>query len=125
MLISALAVLFGAVCCQSPEERVKAFEEAHAALMEEYDHAMDSLSNDREKAQAFYEEFVERYVEFNLNAAKKNPDNDVAVQVLMNLRGLIDDAQVDEIISNMPQEMLENEKVAYVKKGLDARKTMR
>ena len=122
MLISALAVLFGAVCCQSPEERVKAFEEAHAALMEEYDHAMDSLSNDREKAQAFYEEFVERYVEFNLNAAKKNPDNDVAVQVLMNLRGLIDDAQVDEIISNMPQEMLENEKVAYVKKGLDARK---
>ena len=122
MLISALAVLFGAVCCQSPEERVKAFEEAHAALMEEYDHAMDSLSNDREKAQAFYEEFVERYVEFNLNAAKKNPDNDVAVQVLMNLRGLIDDAQVDEIISNMPQEMLENEKVAYIKKGLDARK---
>ena len=122
MLISALAVLFGAVCCQSPEERVKAFEEAHAALMEEYDHAMDSLSNDREKAQAFYEEFVERYVEFNLNAAKKNPDNDVAVQVLMNLRGLIDDAQVDEIISNMPQEMLENEKVAYLKKGLDARK---
>ena len=40
----------------------------------------------------------------------------------MNLRGMIDDAQVDEIISNMPAEMLENEKVAYLKKGLDARK---
>ena len=40
----------------------------------------------------------------------------------MNLRGLIEDDQVDAIISKMSAEMLENEKVAYLKKGLDARK---
>ena len=43
-------------------------------------------------------------------------------QVLMNLRGMIEDEQVAEIISKMPESMLENEKVAYLKKGLDARK---
>ena len=83
---------------------------------------MDSLSKDPVKAEAFYTDFVERYIDFNLDAAKKNVDNDVAVQVLMNLRGLIDDAQVDEIISKMPESMLENEQVAYLKAGLDARK---
>ena len=40
----------------------------------------------------------------------------------MNLRGLIEDAQVDEIISAMPAAMLENEQVAALKQGLDARK---
>ena len=117
-----LAALAVAACGQTPEEKVAAFEEAHNAMMEEYQTMMDSLASDQEKAEAYYNDFVEKYIEFNLDAAKENPDNDVAVQVLMNLRGLIDDAQVDEIISKMPETMLENEKVAYLKKGLDARK---
>ena len=121
MFISALVVLLVMACGQTPEERIKQYEEAHAALMEEYSQTMDSLANDREKAQAFYDEFVERYVDFNLKAAEKNPDNDVAVQVLMNLRGLINDEQAARIISSMPVEMLENEKVAALKSGLDAR----
>lgn len=117
-----LAVLAVAACGQTPEEKVAAFEEAHNAMMEEYQTMMDSLASDQEKVEAYYNDFVEKYIEFNLDAAKENPDNDVAVQVLMNLRGLIDDAQVDEIISKMPETMLENDKVAYLKKGLDARK---
>ena len=120
--VSALASMLLFACGQSPEERVKAYEEAHDALMAEYNQMMDSLSTDREKAQAFYDEFVERYVEFNLKAAKKNPDNDVAVQVLMNLRGLIDDEQASQIIARMPAEMLENKQVAALKEGLDARR---
>ena len=82
---------------------------------------MDSLANDREKADAFYNEFVERYIAYNLKAAKKNPHNDVAIQVLINLRGLISDEQSSEIFARMTPEMLENEQVAYLKKGLDAR----
>ena len=118
----ALAALAVAACGQTAEEKVKAYEQAHEELMTEYTTMMDSLSTDPVKAEAFYNEFVERYIKFNLDAAKKNPDNDVAVQVLLNLRGLIEDADVDMIISRMPQELLENEKVAYMKKGLDARK---
>lgn len=120
--VSALASMLLFACGQSSEERVKAYEEAHDALMAEYNQMMDSLSSDREKAQAFYDEFVERYVEFNLKAAKKNPDNDVAVQVLMNLRGLIDDEQASQIIARMPAEMLEDKQVSALKEGLDARR---
>ena len=119
LAVAAMAVM---ACGQTAEEKVKAYEEAHEAMITEYRQMMDSLSSDQQKAEEYYNAFVEEYVAFNLDAAKKNPANDVAVQVLLNLRGLIEDAQVDEIISKMTPEMLENEKVAYLKKGLDARK---
>lgn len=120
-ILFAFAAVAVAACAQTPDEKVKAYEEAHDAMMTEYRQMMDSLSTDQEKAEAYYNEFVEKYVEFNLKAAKKNSDNDVAVQVLMNTRGLLEDAQVAEIISRMTPEMLENEKVAALKAGLDAR----
>ena len=118
----ALAAVAVAACAQSPEEKVKAYEEAHEAMVTEFRTMMDSLSSDQEKAQAYYEEFIEKYKEFNLKAAKKNSDNEVAVKVLLNLYGLIEDADLEAIIAKLPQEHLENEQVAYMKKGLDARK---
>ena len=122
MFLFALAAVAVMACGQTAEEKVKAYEEAHEALMTEYTTTMESLAEDQEKAQEFYNDFVERYVDFNLSAARENPDNEVAVQVLMNLRGMIEDDQIDEIISKMPQELLENEQVAYLKQNLDARK---
>lgn len=122
IILLTFAAAAVAACAQSPEERIKAYEEAHDAMMKEYSEMMDSLSGDQQKAEAYYNEFVEKYIEFNLNAAKKNSDNDVALQVLMNTRGLLDDAQVDGIISKMSPEMLENEKVVALKTALDARK---
>ncbi len=119
-LLAAAAI--AAVACQTPEEKVKAYDEAHNAMVEEFQVMMDSLSTDPEKQEAFYNDFIEKYKEFNLKAAKKNSDNEVAMKVLMNLYGLIEEEQVEEIISKMPQEYLENEQVAYIKKGLDARK---
>ena len=118
----ALAALAVVACMQTPEEKVKAYDEAHNAMVEEFRVMMDSLSTDPEKQEAFYNDFIEKYKEFNLKAAKKNSDNEVAMKVLMNLYGLIEDEQVEEILSKMPQEYLENEQVAYIKKGLDARK---
>ena len=120
-LLFTLAALVMVACGQTPEEKVKAYEEAHDGMMKEYRQMMDSLSTDPAKAEAYYNDFVEKYIAFNLDAAKKNPDNEVAVQVLMNLRGLIEDEQASEIISAMPAEMLEREDVAALKKGLDAR----
>lgn len=120
-ILSAFAAIVVAACGQTPEEKVKAYEQAHDGLMKEYRQMMDSLSSDPVKAEAYYNDFVEKYVAFNLDAAKKNPDNDVAVQVLMNLRGLIDDEKASEIISAMSAEMLAREDVANLKKGLDAR----
>ena len=121
-LFAVAAVAVAACGPKTAEEKVQAYEAAHEAMVSEFQVMMDSLESDQEKAQAYYEQFIEDYKEFNLKAAKKNPDNEVALQVLMNLYGLIDDEQMDAIISKMPQEMLENENVAYIKKGLDVRK---
>ena len=120
--LSALAALAVVACGPTAEEKVKAYEDAHNALMEEYSTMMDSLSTDQAKAEAYYNEFIGRYVDFNVEAAKKNADNEASVQALMNLRGLIEDDQVDEIISKMSDEIRQNEKVVYLKAGLDARK---
>ena len=121
IVLSVCLALAFVACGQTPEERIKEYEQAHQAMLDEYGKTMDSLSSDREKAQAYYDEFVPKYISFNLDAAKNNPDNDVAVQVLMNLRGLISDEQAAEIIAAMPAQMLENEQVAALKAGLDAR----
>ena len=121
-ILFTLAAVAVVACGQTAEEKVKAFEETHEAMMQEFQTMMDSLSTDQEKAQAYYEDFVEKYIDFNLEAARKNGDNDVAVQALMNLRGLIEDDQVDEIITGMSDEIRQNEQVVYLKNGLDARK---
>lgn len=120
--IFAVAALATVACGQTAEEKIKAYEEAHETLMAEYTQMMDSLATDAKAQEEFYNSFVERYVEFNLAAAKKNPDNEVAVQALMNLRGLIDDSEADAVVSKMTPQMLENENVARLKAGLDARK---
>ena len=120
-ILSAFAAIVVVACGQTPEERIKAYEEAHDAMMKEYRATMDSIATDREKVEAYYNDFVEKYIAFNLDAAKNNPDNDVAIQVLRNLRGLIDDEQTAEILAGMSPEMLENDQVQALKKGLEAR----
>ena len=120
-ILSAFAAIVVVACAQTPEERIKAYEEAHDAMMKEYRATMDSIATDREKVEAYYNDFVEKYIAFNLDAAKNNPDNDVAIQVLRNLRGLIDDEQTAEILAGMSPEMLENDQVQALKKGLEAR----
>ena len=119
-LLAAVAIATAA--CQTPEEKVQAYEAAHEAMVSEFQVMMDSLSGDQEKAQAYYEDFIEKYKEFNLKAAKKNADNDVARQVLLNLYGMIEDAQIEEILAKMPEEMLQDENVTFIKKGVEARK---
>ena len=126
MIFTIAAVAAFASCSgpktMSPEERIKAYKETDSLMMVEFNTTMDSLSNDQEKLQAYYDDFVQKYIDFNLESAEQNPDNEVAVMVLKNLMGLIDDEQVSTIIDKMPEELLQDEVVAYLKKGLDARK---
>ena len=91
-------------------------------MLVELQTTMESLAGDQEKAQAFYDEFIQRYIDFSLEAAAQNPDNQVSVLVLRNLSGIINDEQVGAIIENMHEELLQDELVVYMKKGLDARK---
>ena len=107
----------------APEEKVALYEGVYMSMMDEFQKGMDSLSTDQEKAQEYYDAFIEDYVAFNVKAAECNPDNEVAVLVLKNLMGMIEDDQAESIISKMPEAMQQDDFVVYMKKGLDARKT--
>ena len=120
-ILSALAVVVLAACGQTPEEKVKAFDETVEAMEKEYYAMRDSLSSDADAWEAYYETFIEEYINFNFDNAKKNLDNEVAVHALLNLRGFLTDEESAEILNNLSAEMLENETVQALKKGLDAR----
>ena len=67
--VLAIAAMAAAACGQTAEEKVKAYEEAHEVLMTEYKQMMDSLSTDRQAQEEYYNDFVEKYIDFNLEAA--------------------------------------------------------
>ena len=120
-ILSAVAALLLSACGQTPEEKVKAFDEAIEAMENEYYAMRDSLASDQDAWEAYYSVFMDEYKNFNLDNAKKNLDNEVAVHALLNLRGFLTDEESAEILNGLSPEMLENETVQALKKGLDAR----
>ena len=120
-ILSAVAALLLSACGQTPEEKVKAFDEAIEAMENEYYAMRDSLASDQDAWEAYYSVFMDEYKNFNLDNAKKNLDNEVAVHALLNLRGFLTDEESAEILNGLSSEMLENETVQALKKGLDAR----
>ena len=120
-ILSAVAALLLSACGQTPEEKVKAFDEAIEAMENEYYAMRDSLASDQDAWEAYYSVFMDEYKNFNLDNAKKNLDNEVAVHALLNLRGFLTDEESAEILNGLSPEMLEDETVQALKKGLDAR----
>ena len=120
-ILSAVAALLLSACGQTPEEKVKAFDEAIEAMENEYYAIRDSLASDQDAWEAYYSVFMDEYKNFNLDNAKKNLDNEVAVHALLNLRGFLTDEESAEILNGLSPEMLEDETVQALKKGLDAR----
>ena len=120
-ILSAVAALMVAACGQSPEEKVKAFDEAIEVMENEFFAMRDSLASNEEAWNEYYPIFMDEYKNFNLDNAKKNLDNEVAVHALLNLRGMLSDEESAEILNGLSSEMLQNETVLALKKGLDAR----
>ena len=120
-ILSAVAALVLSACGQTSEEKVKAFDEAIEAMENEYYAMRDSLASDQAAWEAYYPVFMDEYKNFNLDNAKKNLDNEVAVHALLNLRGFLTDEESAEILNGLSPEMLEDETVQALKKGLDAR----
>ena len=121
IILSALAAVAFVACGQTPEEKAAAFDAAVETMENEYYAMRDSLASDMEAWNAYSSTFMDEYTAFNLAEAKKNLDNAIAVKALMNLRGLISDEESAEILNNLSEEMLQDEKVQRLKKGLDAR----
>lgn len=135
-ILFTLAVLAAAACGQPKSqaqadqetpsdslllEKVKEYDTAVAAMENEYYAMRDSLVGDNAAWNEYSAEFMDEYAAFNLGAAKKNLDNEIALKALMNLRGLISDEESAAVLNNLSSEMQENEHVKSLKAGLDAR----
>lgn len=121
IILSVFAAALAVACGQSVEEKIKAYEEKNNALESGFYKMRDSLASDNAAWNAYQENFFEEYISFHLESARENHDNEIAIMALMNLRGLIGDEESAEILNAMTPEMLENEQVKGLKKGLDAR----
>ena len=121
IILSVFVAALAVACGQSVEEKIKAYEEKNNALESGFYKMRDSLASDYAAWNAYQENFFEEYIAFHLESARENLDNEIAIMALMNLRGLIGDEESAEILNAMAPEMLENEQVKALKKGLDAR----
>ena len=121
IIFSALAAVAFVACGQTTEEKIAEFDAAVEVMENEYYAMRDSLATDMEAWNAYYNTFMDEYKAFNLTNAQENLDNEIALKALLNLRGLISDEESASILNNLSEEMLQNEKIQSLKKGLDAR----
>ena len=105
------------------EEKINEFQTTVEAMENEYFAMRDSLSSDVPAWNAYYSVFIEEYKGYNLKAAEKNLDNEVAVKALLNLRGMITDEESASVLNRLSAEMQENRQVQSLKKSLEARIT--
>ncbi len=113
----------------SVQERMNAFNVAESAYMEEYRTSQqnigsDTLMTDDEKKAAlenFFETFFADYKEHNINTYTENTDNIISLFALQNLRGELEDAQLDSLLGLLVPSLKEHRFVVGMQEALDAR----
>jgi thiol-disulfide isomerase/thioredoxin len=113
----------------SVQEKLNAYNAKEQAFMDEYMakqreiFADTLLSQDEKNAkfEAYYDEFIEPYVNHHVEAAKANPDNFISVFALSNLRSQIEDPQMAELVDALVPALQESRYVSGMKQALDAR----
>ncbi len=113
----------------SAQEKFNAYNAAEKALMDEYmakqkEIYSDSLMTQEEKSAKFeeyFDGFIGGYVDHHKGAVAANPDNFVSVLALNNLRGQLEDTQMDSLINLLTPAVQENRYVKTMKDALSAR----
>ena len=113
----------------SVQEKLNAYNAADKAFMEEYmarqkEIFSDSLMTQDEKNakfEEFYDSFIGGYADHHVEAAKANPDNFVSVLALNNLRGQLEDAEMDSLINALSADIQESRYVKGMKEAIAAR----
>ena len=113
----------------SVQEKLNAYNAKEQAFMDEYmakqrEIFADTLLSQEEKSakfEAYYDEFIEPYVNHHVEAAKANPDNFISVFALSNLRSQIEDPQMAELVDALVPALQESRYVSGMKQALDAR----
>ncbi len=113
----------------SAQENLNAYNAEEKAFMDEYmakqkEIYSDSLMTQEEKSikfEEYFEEFIGGYVDHHKKAAQENPDNFVSVLALSNLRGQLEDIQMDSLINTLSAAVQEHRYVKEMKGALSAR----
>lgn len=113
----------------SVQERLNAYNAEEQTLMDKYMSTQKEIFEDTLMTQAdrnakfeeFYAGFIGPYVDHHVEACKANADNFIAVLALNNLRGELEDVQVDSLINGLAPALQENRYVKNMKEALTAR----
>lgn len=113
----------------SVHEKFVAFNAADDAFMKEYmakqkEIYADTLLSQAEKSAEFekyFDGFITKYVDANIEAVKANSDNFISALALGNLRGQIDDAQMDSLCNLLTPQMKEEKNVKSMIEAVSAR----
>ncbi len=113
----------------SAQEKYNAYNTEEKTLMDEYmakqkEIYSDSLLTQEEKSAKFeeyFDGFIGGYVDHHKNAIAANTDNFVSILALSNLRGQLEDPQMDSLINLLTPAVQEHRYVKSMKDALSAR----
>ncbi len=113
----------------SVQEKLNAYNAEEKAFMDKYmakqkeiyaDETMTEEEKDA-KFEEYYEGFSKEYVNHHKEAVNANPDNFVSVLAISNLRGELEDAEMDALINTLSPAVQEHSYVKNMKEALAAR----
>lgn len=113
----------------SVQEKYNAFNEAESGFEREFSEKRQEIMADStltdeaksEKFAAFYEDFTQRYREFNVESVKANQTNFIAVYAISNLRGDADDEVMKELVAGLHPDLQEHSFIQGLKAAIEAR----
>ncbi len=113
----------------SAQEKFNAYNLRESALMDEYmakqrEIFTDSLLSQTEKSEKFdeyFETFIGGYVDHQKEAVNGNGDNFVSILALSNLRGQLEDVEMEALINTLSPAVQENDYIKGMKDALIAR----
>lgn len=113
----------------SVHEKYTSFNKQEDAFMAEYmskqrEINADTLLTDDEKNARFaeyFDGFISKYIDFQIEGVKENSDNFVAVLALSNLMGQLEDSQLDSLVKGLSPAIKENRNVKRMTDALTAR----
>ena len=113
----------------SVQEKLNAFTAAEEGYVQRYRTTQQEISQnpemtDEQKKEAiekFYEEFFPEYTDHNVKSFTENTDNFVALFALQNLRGELEDVQLDSLLNLLVPALQEHSYVKGMQEALKAR----
>ena len=132
LIIAALSVAILATGCKtvSEEQKVEDYQNMTQGMSEQFEEEYTSISEDAsltdeqkgEKIQACYDEYIKDLKAKAIKTIRKNPERQVALVALSDIRYDLEDAELEEVLGLLKGEIAEDKSLDRLKSALAARK---